>query len=126
MKVSPLLEGLTFDERRPRSEPLLVDDSGRVLRFSLLPGQQIKEHCAPHSPVHILVLKGQGMFAGKDGRETLLGPDSLVVYEAGELHSVRALDRELVFVALLHKVEKQVLDKTTHDEAENYYLTWFM
>lgn len=105
MKTLPLLQDLEFRDDRPLAKPLLVDDSGRVLRFTLKPHQQVAKHCAPHSPVHLVVLKGRGMIAGEDGPEVLLKPDSLVVFGPGEVHAVRALDDELVFVAFLHKVE---------------------
>jgi quercetin dioxygenase-like cupin family protein len=62
----------------------------------------VREHNAPSSPVYLLVLKGQGMFAGGDGVEVNLGPNMLMVLNQGEMHSVRALDADLVFVALLH------------------------
>jgi len=130
MKTLPLLTELSFDEKRPHAEPLLFDNSGRVLRFSLKPGQCVREHCAPHSPVHIVVLVGKGMFAGEDGHEHLLGVGELVVFEAGELHRVRALDEDLVFVAFLHKVEMVPLQNSRQDHAssarEDTYLTWHM
>jgi quercetin dioxygenase-like cupin family protein len=62
----------------------------------------VREHQAPHSPVYIVGLKGQGMFAGADGNEKLFGPNTLIIFEAGENHSIRALDEDLVFVAFLH------------------------
>ncbi len=42
------------------------------------------------------------MFAGGDGREHELGPNALVVLNPGENHVIRALDDDLVFVAILH------------------------
>lgn len=134
MNTLTLLGGLEFDEERPRAEPLLVRGSGRVLRFALKPYQRVSEHCAPHSPVHIVVLKGHGKFAGADGREELLGPDDLAVFGAGERHTVRALDEALVFVAFLHPVPgvpeskrppKTPAARTPHPAADTY-LTWHM
>ena len=72
MKTLVLLNDLVFDDERPHAEPLLTDVTGRVLRFTLKPGQHIREHCAPHSPVHIIVMQGEGMFAGANGRELRL------------------------------------------------------
>jgi len=57
---------------------------------------------APHSPVTFVVLRGRGLFAGGDEREHELGPNALVVLNPGENHAVRALDDDLVFVAILH------------------------
>jgi quercetin dioxygenase-like cupin family protein len=97
-----LLEGLEFDEKRAHAVPLFVDEAGRVLCFTLRPGQSLKEHDAPSSPLYFVVLKGHGIFAGGDGEEQELGPHSLVVLDRGEVHSVRALEDDLVFVAFMH------------------------
>jgi quercetin dioxygenase-like cupin family protein len=72
-----------------------------VLRFTLRPGQRLKEHASPGSPVYVVVVQGEGLFAGGDGREERLGPGSLAIFNAGEEHSVQALDRDLVFAAFL-------------------------
>lgn len=101
MKVMPLLENVEFHEKDPYAEPLFVSQDARVLRFSLRPGQRVREHLAPHSPVHIVVLKGSGLFAVPDGEEQELGPSSLITFAAGETHSMRAMDEELIFVAFL-------------------------
>ncbi len=126
MKTLPLLQSLEFRDERPSAKPLLVDENGRVLRFTLRPHQHIAKHCAPHSPVHIVVLRGKGMFSGADGREVLLEPDALVVFGAGEVHAIRALDEALVFVAFLHKVAGVSEPKHRATHQEDTYLTWFM
>ncbi len=46
--------------------------------------------------------QGEGLFAGGDGTERRLGPGFLAILDPGEAHSVRALDGDLVFVAILH------------------------
>jgi quercetin dioxygenase-like cupin family protein len=97
-----LLEGIEFDANRAHASPLFVDEAGRVLCFSLRPGQSLKEHAAPSSPLYLVVLKGEGMFAGGDGKERRLGPNSLAILDRGEAHSVRALDEDLVFLGMLH------------------------
>ena len=105
MRTLDLLADPAFHPDRPRAEPLLVEGSGRVLRFALRPGQEIREHSAPSSPVHIAVLRGEGRFVGGDGSEARLGPNTMAVFDAGELHRVEALDDDLVFVAVLHRIE---------------------
>ncbi|MCP4421156.1 MAG: hypothetical protein GY805_31480 [Chloroflexi bacterium] len=102
MKTAQLLEGLEFHDKDPYAQPLHVEKDGRILRFTLLPGQSVREHNAPRSPVYIVVLKGRGMFSGGDGIESLFGPNSLLIFSSGENHAIRALDEELVFVAILH------------------------
>lgn len=127
MKTLSPLDNVSFNDTHPKAEPLLFEETGRVLRFSLLPGQHLKEHSAPHSPVHIVVLEGRGMFSGGDGHEQLLGPNTVVVFKAGERHAVRALDEKLVFIALLHKVEERATKGQHHKQPEgDTYLTWHM
>lgn len=104
MKTVQLLEGLKFEETKSYAEPLHRDQENRVYRFMLRPGQEVVEHHAPESPVHIVVLKGRGMFRGGDGREQEFGPNSLLIFDPGENHAVRALDEELVFLVILHGV----------------------
>jgi quercetin dioxygenase-like cupin family protein len=102
MRTMHLLEDLEFHEEHPYAQPLLVDRNGRVLRFTLKPGQSLKEHKAPTSPFYVVVLQGRGMFAGQDGQEHDFGPNSLLIFEEGENHTVRALDEHVVFVGFLH------------------------
>ena len=100
----PLTESVEFHEEHPYSQPLFVSEWGRVLRFSLNPGQSIREHGTPHSPFFAVVLEGEGMFAGEDGQEQRFGPQSLLIFAPGERHAVRALDQKLVFVGFLQGV----------------------
>ncbi len=102
MKTFQLMSGWQFHDKEPFAQPLHVAADGRILRFALRPGQAVKEHTAPHSPVYIVLLGGHGMFAGADGQEQQYGPNALVIFDAGENHSIRALDEELVFLAFLH------------------------
>ncbi len=102
MKSINLLEDVEFHEQNPDAQPLFVDKNGRILRFTLRPGQSISEHAAPSSPFYVVVLSGSGLFAGGDGREEEFGPMSLLVFEPGEGHTVRARDQALIFVGFLH------------------------
>jgi quercetin dioxygenase-like cupin family protein len=102
MKTVTLMENWEFNDKNPYAQPLFVSHDGRILRFALRPGQIVREHQAPHSPVYVVVLKGQGMFAGADGKEQQLGPNALIIFDAGENHSIRALEEDLVFVTFLH------------------------
>jgi quercetin dioxygenase-like cupin family protein len=103
MKVFQLLDNLQFHEKNPYAEPLSVSETGRILRFTLRPGQSVREHNAPHSPLHIVVLKGHGLFAGPDGHEQRFSPNTLLVFEPGENHAIRAVDEELIFLAFLRE-----------------------
>ena len=102
MQATQLLENVQFHDKDPYAEPLLVNETGRILRFSLKPGQSVREHNAPHSPVYVVVLKGHGRFTGGSGPEQAFGPNTLLTFAAGEPHAMRALDEELVFLAFLH------------------------
>ena len=102
MKSINLSEKIEFRDKDPLAQPLHVDRHGRALLFTLKPGQSIREHNAPSSPFFVVVLQGNGIFAGKDGIEQTFGPNTLLVFDPGENHSVRALE-ELVFVGFLRE-----------------------
>ena len=101
MKLANLLENLEFGSNDPHAEPLHADRQGRAILFTLKPGQSIREHNAPSPPFFVAVLKGKGVFAGGDGVEHTCGPNTLLVFDAGEQHAIRAVE-DLVFVGFLH------------------------
>jgi quercetin dioxygenase-like cupin family protein len=112
MKSKQLLDELEFHDPVPFAQPLLVDQNSRILRWMLKPGQQIEAHKVPDSPFYVIVLKGRGMFAGHDGQEQEYGPYSLLIFEQSEVHSVRALDEELVFVSFLKATDSMRPERT--------------
>lgn len=101
MKTINLLDNLQFGDTDPRAEPLHVDREGRAILFTFKPNQSIREHNAPSSPFFAVVLKGHGIFTSGDGVEHTCGPNTLLVFDAGENHSIRAID-ELIFLGILH------------------------
>ena len=103
MKSQQLLEKLEFHESVPFAQPLLVNKDGRILRWMLTPGQSITEHSIHHSPFYVVV-KGHGMFAAQGEPAQEFGPNSLIVFDPDEMHSVRALDEELIFIGFLQGV----------------------
>jgi quercetin dioxygenase-like cupin family protein len=105
MRAEQLLEKLEFHDDDPYAQPLFVDQHGRIIRFMLKPGQSITKHNAPHSPFYLVVLQGQGVFSGGDGQEQQFGPNTLLVFDMAEDHSVRALDENLIFVGFLQGVQ---------------------
>lgn len=111
-----LHENVVFHDRDPFAEPLLVDAAGRILRFALKPGQSVKEHVSPHSPVYLVVLEGVGVFSGGDGQEQRRGAGTLLVVAAGEAHAIRAEDEELVFLAFLHGVPGAQQHAASHSQ----------
>jgi quercetin dioxygenase-like cupin family protein len=90
-----------FGDKGAHAQPLYVDRNGRVILFTLRPDQSIREHNAPSSPFYVVILSGRGIFAGGDEVEKTFGPNTLLVFDPGENHAIRALD-ELVFVGFLH------------------------
>lgn len=112
MKTKQLLLDLEFHDSVPFAQPLLVDQHSRILRWMLKPGQQITEHKVPDSPFYVVVLKGRGVFTGDDGQEQECSPNSLLIFEQGELHSVRALDEELIFIGFLRAVDSMRPERT--------------
>lgn len=97
-----LHDNVVFHHENPYAEPLFVDKTSRILRFALKPGQSVREHMAPHSPVNIVILTGIGAWTSGDNQEQRFGPGTLLVFAAGEMHAIRAEDEEVVFVAFLH------------------------
>ena len=102
MKAINLLENLKFGDKEPRAEPICSARDGRAILFTLKPGQSIPEHNAPSTPFFVVVLKGKGVFAGSDGDTHTYGPNTLLVFDSGENHLIRAINDELVFIGFLH------------------------
>ena len=116
MKSIYLFENWQFEDKGPHAEPLHVDRNGRAILFTLKPEQTIREHNAPSSPFYVVVLGGRGIFAGGDGIERVVCSNTLLVFEPGEQHTVRALDN-LVFIGFLHgapgaQIKPPILSKT--------------
>ncbi len=102
MKATNLLENLKFGDKDPHAEPIHSARDGRAILFTLKPGQSIREHKAPSTPFFVVVLKGKGVFSGADGDAHTYGPNTLLVFDAGENHLIRAINEELVFIGFLH------------------------
>lgn len=102
MKTIHLFDTLQFHEKNPYPQPLSIDQSGRVLSFALRPGQTIREHNSADSPLYIIVMEGNGIFSGSDGRETECPPGTLLIFDPGERHTLRARDRDLVLIGFVH------------------------
>lgn len=105
MKAVGLLDGLEWHDSGDsgRAQAIHHDEHGRALRWTVRRGQTVREFTTQRTPIYLIVLLGSGVFAGADGKEEELGPNSLVIFDQGEAHSVRAVDRDLVFIAVLHE-----------------------
>ncbi|MEM7007707.1 MAG: cupin domain-containing protein [Thermodesulfobacteriota bacterium] len=102
MEHVELLKDIKFSDEHPIAQSIHADKNGRLLHFALEPGQEIKEHSSPTSPVYIVVLKGEGTFYSGDGSNIKAKLGSIIMYEVGEKHSIKAGEEQLVFVAILH------------------------
>lgn len=111
MQTMNLDHGVHFDDSRPHADPLWVDTNARIIRFSLKPGQSITEHEVPTSPFYVVILQGEGIFRGAGGAEQVVRPHSLLIFEPGEAHDVRATTSPLVFVGFLHGVSNMRPDR---------------
>lgn len=111
MKSAQLLDGLEFDPTKPHASAQYVDKQGRALVWTLEPRQSIQDHQVPESPLYVVVLQGHGWFAGANGKEALAGPNTLLIFDAGERHHVRAGDERLVFLGILHGAPGNLSDK---------------
>lgn len=111
MKATQILSQAKFREAGPTAEPLYVDKNGRALLFALRPGQTIKGHEVPDSPFYVVVVQGHGFFTGSDGKERPAGPNDLLIFDPGEVHSVRAGEDDLVFLGFLHGVQSNTSEK---------------
>lgn len=52
----------------------------------------------------MVVLQGHGIFKGGDGQEQPVGPNTLLIFDPAEKHSVYAADEDLIFIGVLHGV----------------------
>lgn len=101
MKSAQLLNELVFDNAKPHAAALYVDKDGRAIVWTLEPQQSIQDHQVPQSPFYVVVLQGHGWFSGSDGKEERFGPNTLLVFDPGERHHIRAENERLVFVGFL-------------------------
>jgi len=117
MKVTNLFENLKFDSKGPHADPLHVDRNGRAILFTLKPGRTMREHNAPSSPFYVVILGGRGSFTGSDGIEQAVKPNTLLVFDPGEPHIVRAIE-ELVFIGFLRGAPGAQIDPQTPIKTE--------
>jgi len=105
MQTFGLLTELEFFEEgdRAHAQALHADHNGRALRWTLQPGQSVQPSTSPSTPVYLVVLQGSGYFAGQDGVERKLAPNDMAVFAPNELHTARAEDENLIFIAILHE-----------------------
>lgn len=102
MKTISLMEDLVFGEKGPYSQQLNSDQIGKIVRYTLKPGQELDETHAPFMPRYFVVLRGEGLFKSEDGEERKVGPGSVVIFAPKEENTIAALDEELVVIGFLY------------------------
>lgn len=102
MKIINPNEKISFNKEHAIADPLFINKNNRLLRFSLLPCQSIKEHKSPSSPVLISIIKGRGLLWGEDGEKKQIDTNLIIIFTQNETHGISVLDEEQVFLALLH------------------------
>jgi quercetin dioxygenase-like cupin family protein len=101
LELFKLMKNIEFsDGEHGHAQVLYADASSRALRFSLKKGQKI-DNFLSHSPVHVMVLKGSGIFEGKNGYQTVTH-STLIHFAEDEEFSVKAENEDLVFIAVMH------------------------
>jgi quercetin dioxygenase-like cupin family protein len=79
----------------------LIHDAAdvRLIVFRIAPGQAVPVHTSG-STVVLHVLSGSGTVSGADG-ERSVAPGTVVAYEPGEPHGMRATTEELTLLATI-------------------------
>lgn len=119
MKSINLTQSTVFNAKGPHAQPLHVDRNGRAILFALKADQVIREHNAPSSPFFAVILQGNGFFSGGDGQEQSFGPGTLLIFDPGEQHSVRAQDEDLVFLGFLNGAPGAQMDEDRGTKSSN-------
>lgn len=104
MKTITLLDDeLVFGDNGPYTQQLLSDTIGKIVRYTLKPGQELDETHAPYTPRYFMVLQGEGLFKTADNDNGVkVGSGSLVVFAPREDNTIQALDNDLVVIGFLH------------------------
>jgi quercetin dioxygenase-like cupin family protein len=98
MNVLPS-RGIPAREERPATSVLHDDEHVRVVGFHLRAGQEVPAHRSS-STVTVHVTEGAGVFRG-DANEARLETGDAAVFAPGEVHSIRASEGTLRFIAIL-------------------------
>lgn len=83
---------------RPATAVIHDSEDLRLVVFRLGAGQSVPQHTS-HSTVTLTVLEGTGTLSGRDG-ETECKPGDVAVYDANEIHGMKA-DGELLLLAAI-------------------------
>jgi len=82
---------------------LLVNDSPyfKILNFNFKAGQELPIHSHNiEGQLSIVVLEGEGLFLGKDGKTIPAKPGDILISDISEPHGIRATDSLRVLVTI--------------------------
>ena len=107
-------DAIAANPSRPATAVVYDTPDARMVVFRIAPGQAV----APHrnvSTVTLTVLAGSGIVTGGD-REQDVAEGDVVAYEPNEMHGMRAVDRELILLAMItprpgSRVEAHALER---------------
>jgi quercetin dioxygenase-like cupin family protein len=102
MKTMQALENLAFSDQGPFAQQIHMDEIGKIVRYTLKPGQELEETHAPFIPRNFIVLKGTGSFKSAAGEVQHCGPGTVIVFERKEENIIQALEEELVVIGFLY------------------------
>ena len=102
MKTIDALEELAFSDLGPYSQQLYSDDIGKIVRYTLKPGQELDETHDLYLPRHFVVLRGEGVFKNEAGSEQQCGPGTVIVFDPKEDNTIQASSEELVVLGFLY------------------------
>ncbi len=101
VKVIATMENLVFGDEGPYAQQLVSDQIGKIVRYTLKPGQELDETHAPFMPRYFMVEKGEGIFKTDDGDEQKVGPGAVVIFPPKEDSTITATDSDLVVIGFL-------------------------
>lgn len=101
MKVLNALDHTVFGEHGPYAQQLNSDQIGKIVRYTLKPGQELDETHAPFLPRYFVVLQGSGMFISEDGSMKQCSVGDLIVFDPKEENSIKADTEDLVVIGFL-------------------------
>jgi quercetin dioxygenase-like cupin family protein len=97
--VAAARDAVAASSTRPATATMLDTPDARLVVFRIEPGQSVAPHHSV-STVILTILEGEGVVLGKEGERSCRAGD-IVVYEPGETHGMRAIDKTLKILATI-------------------------
>ena len=98
MKISSLVNNLTYNDNKPAVEVLMDTDSSREIRIAMKKGQVMKEHKTPY-PIVVELFEGAISF-GVNGEVHKVEKGGLLSLEGNVPHDLTAEEDSVVRLSL--------------------------